>query len=251
MKKLLDIWEFIQNSIGRREVIRHNLTPAHCFKDCYIYYISYFDSHCYGKHIFINQHTDDKIIFRHEYGHRVQSKILGILYYPIIFLPSYLHFLYWNKCKNDSWDKYYDFYCEKWANYLTKKDKTTKVMKLKIAWIEIKSFTGLPIYPIDILRWAKYYYANEDCIGLCGAIEYSISDLMDVYNVPHHFIPLLSPEVAKTFQKDYGVDTRTTQYTYRHFWWEPFVWELNGGRLGFLNWLIEKYKDDKTNLRKL
>lgn len=122
LKNILNIWEFIQNYLGQYEVRKYNLKYSHYFKDCYIYYINHFDSHCYGKHIFINRDTDDNIIFRHEYGHRIQSKILGILYYPLIFLPSYLHFLYWRKFRNDNWDEYYDFYCENWANKLAKKN---------------------------------------------------------------------------------------------------------------------------------
>lgn len=118
---LLTIWEFFQNLLGQYEVKKHKLTLAHQFKDCNIYFISHFDSHCYGKHIFINLSTDDKVIFRHEYGHRIQSKILGIFYYPLIFLPSYLHFKYWCKFKDDNWENYYDFYCERWADNLSSK----------------------------------------------------------------------------------------------------------------------------------
>ena len=33
------------------------------------------------------------------------------------------------------------------------------------------------------------------------------------------------------------------------WWWESDVW--NTGRMDFLNWLIDQYKDDKTNLRKI
>lgn len=117
----LEVWEFFQNYIGKCEVIKYHLTPSHFFKDCYVYYITHDDSHCCGKHIFINKDTDDRIILRHEYGHRIQSKILGILFYPIIFIPSYLHFIYWIKFRNDNWENYYNFYCEKWANNLVKK----------------------------------------------------------------------------------------------------------------------------------
>ena len=117
------VWEFFQNYIGQCEVKKYNLSPSHYFKDCYIYYISYFDSHCYGKYVFINLQTDNHVIFRHEYGHRIQSKILGFLYYPLIFLPSYLHFKYWCRFRNNDWENYYGFYCEKWADNLSKKIK--------------------------------------------------------------------------------------------------------------------------------
>lgn len=124
-------------------------------------------------------------------------------------------------------------------------------MKLKIFWIKFKSIFNLPIYRKDALIWAKHYYANGDCAGLCYAIEDSISDLIHVHNKPQHFIPLLNPNVARSFQNKHGVDTSTTRYNSGCFWWRPRVWELNDGRLGFLNWLIEQYKDDKTDLRKL
>lgn len=117
----LNVWEFMQNYVGRREVLKYNLSPSHFFKDCYIYYITYDDSHSLGKYIFLNRNAEDRIIFRHEYGHRIQSKMLGALYMLLVAIPSYLHFTYWVKYKNDNWDEYYDFYCENWANSLVKK----------------------------------------------------------------------------------------------------------------------------------
>ena len=122
-------------------------------------------------------------------------------------------------------------------------------MNLKIAWIKFKSIVHLPIYRKDVLIWAKYYYANEDYDGLCCAIEDSVRDLMYVYNVPQHFIPLLNPDIVKSFHKRYCVDTSNINYRFKSYWWEPYTWKLNGGRLGFLNWMIEQYKDDKTNLK--
>ena len=135
MKRLttcfFNVWEFFQNYTGEREVKKNTLHPSHVFKGCRIYYIKHDDSHCCGKHIFINKDTDDTIIFRHEYGHRIQSKILGIMFYPVVFIPSFLHFMYWFKFKNDNWDGYYDFYCERWANKLAKKKSKCQQ---KTAW---------------------------------------------------------------------------------------------------------------------
>ena len=124
-------------------------------------------------------------------------------------------------------------------------------MYLRIAWIKIKSLIGLPIYPVDILLWTKHYYANEDYDGLCCAIYNSIRDLMHVYRPPQYFIPLFSPKVAKAFHKTHGVNISAVCCSYGCHWWKPRVWELNGGRLGFLHWLIEQYKGNKTNLRKI
>lgn len=56
----------------------------------------------------------------HEYGHTVQSLLLGPLFLPVIALPSLLWaslpvFRKMRKRKNIS---YYWLYCEKWANHL-------------------------------------------------------------------------------------------------------------------------------------
>ena len=55
----------------------------------------------------------------HEYGHTIQSKILGPLYLLIIGLPSIVHAClhgYIGKTKS-----YYHFWTEKWANKLSDK----------------------------------------------------------------------------------------------------------------------------------
>lgn len=55
----------------------------------------------------------------HEYGHTIQSKILGPLYLIVIGLPSIFHAaLHTYLCKNKN---YYHFWTEKWANKLSNK----------------------------------------------------------------------------------------------------------------------------------
>ncbi|MBQ6583491.1 MAG: hypothetical protein IJH77_06690 [Mogibacterium sp.] len=65
------------------------------------------------------EHMDERILF-HEYGHTLQSVILGPLFLPVIALPS----LIWAKSRglrryrirrNRS---YYEFYPERWADAL-------------------------------------------------------------------------------------------------------------------------------------
>ena len=59
----------------------------------------------------------------HEYGHTIQSLLLGPLYLIAVGLPSMI----WcrsGKCKRYRQQKgisYYDFWCEKWANTLGEK----------------------------------------------------------------------------------------------------------------------------------
>ena len=53
----------------------------------------------------------------HEFGHTIQSRILGPFYLPFIGLPSIGHAGAWNLFGQE-WN-YYDFYTESWANRLT------------------------------------------------------------------------------------------------------------------------------------
>ena len=67
----------------------------------------------------------------HEYGHTVQSLILGPLYLPIIAIPSARWcilppFIGFRKRRNIS---YYAFYTEKWANYCGKRATSGEVPK--------------------------------------------------------------------------------------------------------------------------
>ena len=71
--------------------------------------------------------SDNRKLVSHEYGHTLESLILGPLYLPIIGLPS----LIWAQSKRlgSAWRKgqkdYYAFYPEKWANRLGKSKITT------------------------------------------------------------------------------------------------------------------------------
>ena len=74
-----------------------------------------------GMFIFVSPGVTEKIT-RHEYGHTLQSIILGPLFLPVIGLPSLLWcalpcFINYRKKKGVS---YYRFYTERWANKLAK-----------------------------------------------------------------------------------------------------------------------------------
>ena len=65
-----------------------------------------------------------EMVTRHEYGHTLQSVILGPLFLPVIGLPSLLWcalpcFVNYRRKNNVS---YYRFYTESWANKLAKID---------------------------------------------------------------------------------------------------------------------------------
>ena len=75
-----------------------------------------------GPFIFVPRGCDHRLVV-HEYGHTVQSLILGPLYLPVIVVPS----LVWagvpalerrrvRRCVS-----YYDFFTERWANALAER----------------------------------------------------------------------------------------------------------------------------------
>jgi len=74
-----------------------------------------------GIFIFLGQ--DDDRVLVHEYGHTIQSCILGPLYLIVVGIPSFI----WcnmplvKKIRRNRSLRYSSFYSEKWANYLGKK----------------------------------------------------------------------------------------------------------------------------------
>ncbi len=70
---------------------------------------------------------DDPVFFlpsvnrEHEYGHSIQSLLLGPLYLPVVGLPSYLRTVYarWYYQKHGvRWEGYYAGFPESWADRL-------------------------------------------------------------------------------------------------------------------------------------
>ena len=56
-----------------------------------------------------------KIMLLHEYGHCIQSRILGPFYLIVIGIPSLLWALWWHPGRRVG---YYSFYTERWADRL-------------------------------------------------------------------------------------------------------------------------------------
>ena len=67
----------------------------------------------------LRQSIEDRILV-HEYGHTIQSIILGPLYLPVIGLPSLLWATvpYFQRLRRTKKISYYSMYQEKWANHL-------------------------------------------------------------------------------------------------------------------------------------
>ena len=109
-------WCFPQTLIG---LIVKLIFKGKKLDNTYYQFNSKLGSISLGKYILLcDEHVPNESVRKHEYGHQVQSFILGWLYLPIIAIPS----LIWAGCfkkyrlKNNI--SYYSFYTEKWANRL-------------------------------------------------------------------------------------------------------------------------------------
>ena len=96
-----------------------------------------------------------------------------------------------------------------------------------------------PITRKEVLEYAKNHYSH--CNGLCIAINMALFHYginIDKSSKIYLLFPLFDVKNAIQF----GADEDNA------YWWESGIW--NTGREDFLDWLIERYKDDTTNLKK-
>lgn len=118
---ILNIWQFPQILLGKLLVLIYKPQYLHSVSNVKIYKSSKIEGVSLGTTIFVN--TDIKEgtwVVQHEFGHVIQSRILGPLYIPVIFIPSYLWYITTEifKCLDPF---YYRFYTESWANkYINK-----------------------------------------------------------------------------------------------------------------------------------
>lgn len=67
-----------------------------------------------GNFVYLRPPVYEKMV-RHEYGHCIQSRLLGPFYLLVIGLPSLLWALWWHPGRPVD---YYTFYTERWADRL-------------------------------------------------------------------------------------------------------------------------------------
>ncbi len=82
-----------------------------------VYRWKYLSGLSLGAYRFISEYSGYETA-RHEYGHTVQSHILGWLYLLVIGLPSIVWNVLHRHIKRLSQISYYSFYTEAWANIL-------------------------------------------------------------------------------------------------------------------------------------
>ena len=112
-------WGFPQTLIGAIIYLIHRKCPHDRFHGCIVTYWTWRGSMGMGMFLFIDPKNPPQIIV-HEFGHAVQSAILGPLFLPIMGIPSIL----WcnlPQCRKHRKNKQvscYRFYPERTANHL-------------------------------------------------------------------------------------------------------------------------------------
>lgn len=118
--------------------------------------------------------------------------------------------------------------------------------KLILLW---KRLFNLPVYRYDLLR---YILHHDHSLGICNAVwgALQMAGLREVYEretaaVDDSGISISFPHILPKFTY-----TNAQQFNgnfYCHAYWFPLGdWKK---RKEFIRWLMEQYKDDKTDLR--
>ncbi len=132
MKKLIYItiqctWGILQNVVGGLLFLLNIRHRHFFFKGAVATYWSCDYSLGCGMFIFLSDHYASNLsnaynrklhddLLAHEYGHTLQSIVLGPLFLPVIGLPSLVWAACFQKWRQRNNVSYYGLYCEKWAN---------------------------------------------------------------------------------------------------------------------------------------
>lgn len=125
MKELLNVllylWQLPQNIVGAILTLFYKTEKTLEYREKTIRVNSDFPGGIsLGDYIFVYKYPYDTPSWRftkHEYGHSLQSLILGPFYLLVIGLPSLIWAWVYKYDSNDPL-KYYKFYTEKWADKL-------------------------------------------------------------------------------------------------------------------------------------
>lgn len=113
-RTLLYAWELPQNICGHVMRCVTKIDSFGCVKDA-VYYVTskIHGGVTLGEYIFLSTASAKKELTRyHEYGHVLQSRMLGPLYLIVIGLPSII------RAAIGKYKDYYKFYTESWADKL-------------------------------------------------------------------------------------------------------------------------------------
>lgn len=119
-KKIISyIWELPQDVLGF--IISRNCKFRHEVNGRMFYEWKSYEGMSLGHFIFMHPRYIGSKLIRHEYGHCIQSSILGWLYLPIVGISSWVWYHRFAKYrKKHPRASYYDMPIESWANRLGK-----------------------------------------------------------------------------------------------------------------------------------
>lgn len=112
---LLFVWQLPQNLLGLLFLLFLRGEQVHTLNGIKFYLSELFPGGIsLGQYIILGYSNEKSAA--HEYGHCIQSKILGPLYLIIVGMPSLIHAAL-HDCKSVG-KTYYHFWTERWANNL-------------------------------------------------------------------------------------------------------------------------------------
>lgn len=107
------VWQSPQNVLGRFLAAAYGCRYRYSYRGCLVHVSSRFPGGIsLGRHIIVGK--DTPMTLAHEYGHCLQSRILGPLYLPVVGLWSGLRA--WLQLYRPG--RYYDSFPENWADRL-------------------------------------------------------------------------------------------------------------------------------------
>ncbi len=115
-------WGILQNALGFLIFLCLIRRPHRTFHGAVVTEWRRPMSAALGLFIFLSERAPEELLV-HEYGHTIQSMILGPLFLPVIGIPSAL----WANSRrmhtrrHDRHISYYSLYTERWANHLGEK----------------------------------------------------------------------------------------------------------------------------------
>lgn len=124
-KALFATWESPQNALGAAVKKFSNASLYTTYNGASVYTWNKPSGLSLGKYIFIPSQKNYKLsgdtlqqFIQHEYGHTVQSKLLGWFYLLVIGLPSIIWCTCFEQYRKRTGISYYSFYTERWADIL-------------------------------------------------------------------------------------------------------------------------------------
>lgn len=115
-------WGFPQTLVGLVLYCIHRKQPHFTYHGCVVTRWNVRGSLGVGMFLFVNENSfqNKPQVLVHEYGHAVQSAILGPLFLPVMGIPSFLwcNLPPFRKLRAEKGVSYYRFYPESTANWL-------------------------------------------------------------------------------------------------------------------------------------